>query len=173
MFKFSILLLVSLLCKPALAQSPATVIGMGQRTAGVYVYQGTNIGAQWANGIPDANGCIRRQFWSLPSRAIGHYEEWCPDPAQPGDLRLWGWTSWDNQQARWVYIELWVGETRGQPYYRNTTSAYSFMVAVEMRVEGRVAGHYLDFHSWVPTTDRKSTRLNSSHVSESRMPSSA
>ena len=29
-------------------------------------------------------------------------------------------------------------------------------------------------HGWVaPMTDRKSTRLNSSHVSESRMPSSA
>ena len=49
--------------------------------------------------------------------------------------------------------------------YVDTTPAF--------RTAVKSAGHWLHYRADAHPTDRKSTRLNSSHVSESRMPSSA
>ena len=74
------------------------------------------------------------------------------------------------------------------PFLRHTGASYSYSSTKTYQIVTHTYNHYArhasfsvspgawdDFLSYVSglTADRKSTRLNSSHVSESRMPSSA
>ena len=66
----------------------------------------------------------------------------------------------------------WIFSKEGKPIQIKNIQTYT---PTEMFCVGLSDGVYVDTdqHTKFPIQDRKSTRLNSSHVSESRMPSSA
>ena len=79
----------------------------------------------------------------------------------------------------------WFDENARDLPWRRTRDPYAIWVSEIMLQQTRVsavADHYAQFMEWFPTLtqlakareeDRKSTRLNSSHITRSRMPSSA
>ena len=74
-------------------------------------------------------------------------------------------TSGGNGEQNWSYIP-----SKGKSTKKANNRAYQFADEKTKKQIAYMSGYYLQT---VPQRDRKSTRLNSSHNNQSRMPSSA
>ena len=111
------------------------------------------------------------QWLAFISRDEAHGEVWLM-PAIGGAAKRLTWLGADTAVRGWTPDgQVLFCSNHGQPFFRNW---HAFTLGVQGGVPERLALGQVNHLSWGSGgRDRKSTRLNSSHIQKSRMPSSA